>query len=125
MGSSGGGIRRQCREIGGARDAYLRTGGHEVLEKLRNVLVVDIQLVFEVVELGLPEHLPPLALERGILRLRRLPGTLVGALVSRGRALLEGRRSVDFGLHIRRPTQPATSVKARVNAMATDVARVI
>jgi hypothetical protein len=34
----------------------LRPGRHEVLEILRDVLVVDIQLIFERVEFGFVEH---------------------------------------------------------------------
>jgi hypothetical protein len=42
--------------------AHLRTGCHEVLEELRDILVIDVQLLFERVEVGFVKHLPPFAL---------------------------------------------------------------
>src|ERR1700736_5298035 len=98
----GGGSRRYCREVTRACDGDLRAGCHEILKKLRNVLIVDVQLIFERVELRLAEGLPPFPFKCGVLWLCGLPRTRVRAHIGRGGALLEGRRSVDFRLYIPR-----------------------
>ena len=66
------GIGGHGREITGARFRDLRARRHEVLEILRDVLVIDIQLFFERVELRLIEHLPPFAFEHRVLRAWRV-----------------------------------------------------
>ena len=59
-----------------------RASGHEILEKLFNVLIVDIQLFFKAIQLGIVENLPPFAAQHRVLRLRYFPWT--GILNLRG-----------------------------------------
>src|SRR5882757_11201566 len=101
MRPGGGRSSRYRGEVTRACNADLRAGGHEILEELRNVLIVDVQLLFERVELRLTEHLPPFPFQGGVLRLCRLPRPLVHANIGGGGPLLEGRRSVDLRFHIR------------------------
>ena len=54
-----GGIHRHGGKKTGTCLPHLRAGRHEILEVLRDVLVIDVQLIFERVELGFVEHLPP------------------------------------------------------------------
>ena len=94
---------RQGRKILRAVDGDLRARRHEILKIKGDVLVVDVELILELVELRLVEHFPPFTLQGRVLRLRGLPGALIGGLVGGGRAFLEGSRRIDFGFHIRRP----------------------
>src|SRR5882724_10694656 len=102
MRPGGGRSSRYRGEVTRACDADLLAGCHEILEELRNVLIVDVQLLFERVELRLTEHLPPFPLQCGVLRLCRLPCARVCAGVGGRGALLEGRGSADLRLYIRR-----------------------
>ena len=61
----------------GARFGDDGTSGHVVLEVLLDVLVVDVELVFEGVQLGLVENLPPVAAEHRVLGAGDLPAGLV------------------------------------------------
>ena len=47
--------------------------GHEVLEELLDVLVVDVELLFEGVQFRIAVDLPPFAAQRSILRLSHGP----------------------------------------------------
>ncbi len=97
---SAGGLRAAVRRISG--DGWvvlrfcladLRAGGHEVLKVLRDVLIVDVELIFQGVELGLVEGFPPLAFEGSVLRLRGLPCSVGCGGVGSGSGLFElGRR---------------------------------
>src|SRR5208337_4013074 len=60
---------RQCRKVLSPRLAHYCASGHEVFEGYFDVLVVDVQLFFESIKLGIVEDLPPLAAEHGIRRL--------------------------------------------------------
>ncbi len=98
-GGSVSAVRWGCRhggKVAGAGLANLGAGRHEVLEVLRDVLVVDVQLIFERVELRLVEDLPPFAFEQrrpAACAGCQVPGG--GGVVSRGSRLLVSRWSGD------------------------------
>jgi hypothetical protein len=62
---------------------------HVLFEILPNVLVVDVELVFQRIQLGIAEDLPPFAAQHGIAGLCHLPAiaTLRRFLVCRRRRL--------------------------------------
>jgi hypothetical protein len=49
------------------RLADLRAGCEIVLEKDLDVLVIDVQLLFKVIQFGLLKYFPPIAPEHGVL----------------------------------------------------------
>ncbi len=65
------------------------TGNQEVLVGLLDVLVIDIELLFQGVEFGILEDLPPFAAEHAFVGLRHLPPF---GLLEMRRRLLVGRR---------------------------------
>ena len=78
---------------------------HEVLEILFDVLVVNIQLLFESVQFGIVEDLPPLAAQLGIRGLRHRPASSFFELV--GRFLVDGRGRLRSGRMVFRPDHAA------------------
>src|SRR5580704_682861 len=73
-----------------------RTSFHKVLEELFDVLVVDIELLFEIVQLGIIEDFPPLTAQCGIRRLGDSPTSVIRRLrprllISRCRCLRRWR----------------------------------
>ena len=60
-------------EEGGARDADGGAGFAELRFGLQHVLVGDVDLLFEGIERGVVEDLPPLAAEHSVAGLRFLP----------------------------------------------------
>jgi len=80
--------------------AHLRAGGHEVLEVLRDVLIVNVELLFKRVQFGLVEGFPPLALEDGILRLRGRPRARRRVVVGRRSGFFEGGWSGHLGCNV-------------------------
>ena len=64
--------RHRGKELG-ARLADNGARGHEVLEELLDVLVVDVELLFERIQFRIVVDLPPFAAQRGILGLGDRP----------------------------------------------------
>jgi hypothetical protein len=69
------------RIVLGAGFADQRASLHEVVEVLLDGLVVDVELVFERVQLGILVDLPPFAAQHGVLRLRHLPARRVRGIL--------------------------------------------
>ena len=61
------------REILRAGFAHHRTRRHEAGKGSGDVLVGNIDLLFQRIQLGIAENLPPIAMKRGVLRLRDFP----------------------------------------------------
>jgi len=72
-----------------------RAGFHEIFEELLDVLVVDVELVFESVQFGVIVDFPPFAVEHGVLRLRDLP--LAGRRILGRQFFVRGRRRLNGG----------------------------
>ena len=88
-GAAGGGFgcgdrrgERGGRKVLGAGLFDHRAGDHEILHRGHKVLVGEADLDFQRVELGIGEHLPPLALDDAVAGLGGFP--IVGFLVSGG-----------------------------------------
>jgi hypothetical protein len=80
-----------------ARFTHKGAGFHEVLKGLANILVIDIQLLFECIEFLIVVDFPPFAAERRVLRLCNGPS--VSFFELRGR-LFESERGGHGGGNI-------------------------
>ena len=100
------GVRRSNRHRGKvlrARLAHQRAGLHEVLEVQFDVLIIDVQLAFEIVQLRIVEDGPPVAADFCVGRLSDGPVSVVlrlgrhPAARARGWRFLKGGRRLTAG----------------------------
>ncbi len=66
-----------CGQYWERASAISGAGFHVLLKVLLDVLVVDVELIFERIQLRLVEDLPPVAAQHGILRTGDLPAVLI------------------------------------------------
>ena len=86
--------------------AIYGAGRHVVLEIFFDVLVVDVELLFQRIQLGLVEDLPPVAADHRVLRAGHLPA--LGVLEVDRRLFVVGRGDCRRrGRMIRRPDAAA------------------
>ena len=67
------GTRGHSREVLCASLPHQGTGRHEGGKRRGDVLIGNVDLLFECVQLGIAKNLPPLAVQSAVLRLRDFP----------------------------------------------------
>src|SRR5208283_501708 len=71
--SSGAGAAGKSREVLRASLTHQRTRRHEIGERRGDVLIGNVDLLFERIQLRIAENLPPLAMQGAVLWLRNFP----------------------------------------------------